>query len=308
MINKLIKALTSPRLVAQYLWCKAAPYIKNDRLFIKVKYRLFLEQKCNLDNPKTFQEKLQWIKLNDRKEIYHQMVDKVEVKKFIAEMVGEEYVIPTIGVYDRFEDIDFDALPNEFIIKNTHDSGSYYICTDKSKLDKEAAKEKLDVHKDNDYYIYHREWPYKGLKHRIIIEPLLHDDSCPYLRDFKFYTFNGEPKLFYVTSDKGMGLPTKQDFFDCQGNHLEIQDIHYPNNPQTPSLPINLEKMVEFSRILAKDTYHLRVDFYEVNGLIYVGEMTFFEGAGFCAFTPEKYNCILGDWIAIPELTRGVKY
>ncbi len=306
MSNKLIKALTSPRLVAQYLWGKAAPYIKSDRLYIKVKYRLIFGKKCNLDNPKTFQEKLQWIKLNDRKEIYHQMVDKVEVKKFISERVGEEYVIPTIGVYDRFGDIDFDSLPNEFIIKNTHDSGSYCICTDKSKFDIEAAKKKLDARKDIDYYIYHREYPYKGLKRRIIIEPLLHDDKSPFLTDYKFFTFNGEPKCFYTTSDRGSATGLKEDFFDCQGNLIELNQKGYENNPKTPALPLNLKSMVEFSRILAKDTYHLRVDFYEINGRMYVGEMTFFDGAGFAPFTPEKYNRILGDWITLPELTGGV--
>ena len=272
-----------------------------DKIYLKWKYKKHLGKKLNLDHPVLFQEKLHWLKLHDRKPIYHQMVDKFEAKKIITEYVGEEYVIPTLGIYNSFEEIDFDKLPNQFVLKCTFDSGSYYICRDKTKLNIDEVKEKLMVNWKKDYYIWSREWPYKGLKHRIIAEPLLVDDKFPYLRDFKFYCFNGEPKLFYITSDKGGDLPTRQDFFDISGNHLEIQDQHYTNNPiKSPDLPQNLSKMVEMCRILAKDTYHLRVDYYEINGHIYCGEFTFFEAGGFCNFTPEKYNRILGDWIKLP--------
>lgn len=299
-----IKAITNPKWFAINLLNRYASFISNDKRYIKWKFWLTFGEKCNLDNPKTFQEKLQWIKLHDRKPIYHAMVDKYDAKKFVAEKVGEEYVIPTLGVWDRFEDIDFDTLPNQFIIKNTYDSGTYYICKDKSKVDVSEIRKRLMIDHSSrkvDYYLFSREWPYKGLKHRIIAEPLLKDNSYPYLRDFKFYCFNGEPKLFYITSDKGGDLPTRQDFFDISGNHLEIQDQHYTNNPiKSPDLPQNLSKMVEMCRILAKDTYHLRVDYYEINGHIYCGEFTFFEAGGFCKFTPEKYNRILGDWIKLP--------
>lgn len=304
MINmkRIWKAVTHPRLLSLFILNKFAPFISNDRKYIKVKYWLRLGSLCDLDNPKTFQEKLQWIKLNDRKPIYHQMVDKYDAKKLIAERVGDEYVIPTIGLWDKFDDIDFEQLPNQFIIKNTHDSGTYFICQDKNKLDILQVRKRLLIdERKHDYYYYSREWPYKGLKHRIIAEPLLKDDKSPYLRDFKFYCFNGEPRLFYITSDKGCGLPTKQDFFDINGNHLEIQDKEYPNNLiRCPLLPSNLNIMVELCRILAKDTYHLRIDFYEINDKVYVGEFTFFESGGFCYFTPEKYNRILGDWIKLP--------
>lgn len=302
IFTRSFKAITHPRLLAGYILNKNASRISDDRKYIKWKYWLTFGEKCDLDNPKTFQEKLQWIKLNDRKEIYHQMVDKYDAKKFIKEKVGEEYVIPTLGIWERFEDIDFDSLPNQFIIKNTHDSGTYFICKDKSQLDiKEVRKRLLIDERKEDYYVFSREWPYKGLKHRIIAEPLLSDEKVSYLRDFKFYCFNGEPKIFYITSDKGLGLSTKQDFFDIKGNHIEIQDKCYPNNPiKCPDLPLNLDKMVAFCKILAKDTLHIRVDFYEVNGMLYLGEFTFFEGGGWCKFTPEKYNRILGDWIKLP--------
>ncbi len=299
MLSRLIRALVHPVLILHYGLGKLAPYVK-DRTYVKWKYRLNMGERCDLEHPKTFQEKLQWIKFNDRKPIYHQMVDKVEVKKFVSERVGEEYVIPTLGVWENFEDIDFDALPNEFIMKNTYDSGTYYICTDKSQLDKEAVRKRLSVTWGKDYYVFSREWPYKGLKRRIIAEPLLHDEKSPYLTDYKFFTFNGEPKFYYTTSDRGAVTGLREDFFDVNGNLLELNQKGYYNNPNTPALPVNLQKMVGFARILAKDTYHLRVDFYEVNGRMYVGEMTFFDGGGFCPFTPAKYNQILGDWIKLP--------
>lgn len=276
-------------------------HILPDEMYLKCRYRNIFNRRLNLKHPVLFNEKLHWLKLHDRKPIYHKMVDKFEAKEFIAEKVGAEYCIPTLGVYDSFEEIDFDALPNAFVLKGTFDSGSYYICKDKSQLDVQKAKKLLLQNWNYDYYIWSREWPYKGLKHRIIAEPLLIDDESPYLRDFKFYCFNGKPKIFYITSDKGGNLPTRQDFFDLDGNHLDIEDKNYPNNPvKVPKLPKNLNKMLEFCEIFAKDTYHLRVDFYEINGKLLCGEFTFYEAGGWCEFVPNKYNQILGDWIKLP--------
>lgn len=272
----------------------------NDRLYIKVKYFCHLHKMPNLNHPKTFQEKLQWIKLNDRKGIYHQMVDKVEVKKFIADKVGQEYVIPTLGVWNSFDEIDFDKLPNQFILKCTFDSGSYYICKDKSNLDIKSIKRKLLVNWGDDYSIWSREWPYKGLKQRIIAEPLFNDNFGEYLTDYKFYTFNGKPKFYYVTSNRGSKDGLCEDFFDIKGKHLEIGQKGYFNNVNCPPLPTNLEKMVEFASILSDNTYHLRVDFYEINEKLYVGELTFFDGGGFFEFNYEKYDKIIGDWIKLP--------
>ncbi len=303
IFTRIFKAITHPKWFSINLLNRYASLISNDRMYIKWKYWLTLGEKCNLDNPKTFQEKLQWIKLNDRKDIYHQMVDKYDAKQFIKEKVGEEYVIPTLGVWDKFEDINFDSLPNQFIIKNTYDSGTYFICNDKSKLDISEVRKRLmidDHSRKVDYYVFSREWPYKGLKHRIIAEPLLKDGKGDYLTDYKFYTFNGTAKFFYTTSNRGCEGGLKEDFFDVEGKLMELNQEGYYNNPITPELPKNLSKMIEFSTILAKDTYHLRVDFYEVNGKLYCGELTFFDGGGFYNFTPKKYNNILGDWIKLP--------
>lgn len=299
--NLFKKLISDPKGIFRYILRYLAPYIKNDRLYIKLKYLFSFGTLCNIDKPKTFCEKLQWIKFNDRKPIYHQMVDKYDAKKFIAEKVGKEYVIPTLGIWDKFEDINFESLPNQFIIKNTHDSGTYYICKDKSQLDISECRKRLCIDsRKHDFYVYSREWPYKGLKHRIIAEPLIDDGKGDYLTDYKFYTFNEEPKLLYITSGRGSQEGLKEDFFDINGNHLELRQRGSYNNPQTPQMPTNLSKMIELSRILSKNTYQLRVDFYEVNEKIYCGELTFFDGGGFYGFIPEKYNKILGDWIKLP--------
>lgn len=286
-------------MIYRWTWKFMATYF-SDRFYIKVKYMFNFHRLPNLDSPQTFQEKLQWIKLNDRKPVYHNMVDKVEAKKFIANKVGEEYVIPTLGVWNSFDEIDFDSLPNQFILKGTFDSGTYCICKDKRTFNIEEAKKRLLVTWGQDYYIWSREWPYKDLKQRIIAEPLLKDYEGEYLTDYKFYTFNGEPKFFYITSNRGEIGGLKEDFFDVDGTLLEFNQKGYSNNPRTPKLPKNLSKMLNFSMKLAENTYHLRVDFYEISGKLYCGELTFFDGGGFCSFVPKKYNKILGDWIKLP--------
>lgn len=294
------KLLKKPLLfLFAFAWKFMSKYF-NDRLYIKIKFFWHFRKIPNLDNPKTFQEKLQWIKLNDRKEIYHQMVDKFEAKKFISEKVGEEYVIPTLGVWDSFDEIDFDKLPNQFILKCTFDSGSYYICKDKSNLDMKAIKSKLLINWGEDYSIWSKEWPYKGLKQRIIAEPLLEDPKN--LKEYKFFCFNGIPKLYQSCIDRDSDLGGAiLNFFDINGNILDINDaFHGRKSKEIAPIPINLLKMCQYSRILSENTYFLRVDFYEVGHKCYLGEITFFENGGWCKFIPEKYNRLLGDWIKLP--------
>ena len=237
-MNRICKGILHPTLILRYLLGKIAPYV-GDKNYVLWKYQLNMGEKCDLEHPKTFQEKLQWLKFNDRKPIYHQMVDKAEVKKFISERVGEEYVIPSIGVWEHIDDIDFSIFPKEFIIKNTNDSGTYFICRDRDNLDKDEMIKRLSITWGRDYYYASREWPYKGLKQRIIAEPLLHDENSDVLTDYKFFTFNGEPKFYYTTSDRGSKTGLKEDFFDINGNLLEFNQEGYKNNPQTPPIPKN---------------------------------------------------------------------
>lgn len=270
-----------------------------DEAFLKLKGKNVTGKWMDLKNPKTFNEKLQWLKIHDRREIYTTMVDKYEAKGFIASKVGSQHVIPTYGVWEDFSEIDFDLLPNEFILKTTHDSGCFEIVKEKSEADFDRIRETLTSSLNQNHYSRGREWPYKNVKPRIIAEKLLVDSTCSYLKDYKFYCFNGEAKLFYITSNKGIGH-TYQNFFDLEGNPIEIQDKNYPNNPnEAPSLPKNLELMITIANTLSENIPHLRVDIYEVDGNVYVGELTFCEASGFCQFTPDKYNRILGDWIDI---------
>lgn len=303
IFTTIFKAITHPKWFLINLLNRYASFISNDRSYIKWKYWLTFGEKCNLDNPKTFQEKLQWIKLNDRKDIYHQMVDKYDAKKFIAERVGEEYVIPTLGIWDKFEDINFDSLPNQFIIKNTYDSGTYFICKDKSKLDISEVRKRLmidDHSRKVDYYVFSREWPYKGLKHRIIAEPLIATPET--LREYKFFCFNGEPKFYQTCYDRNNDLGGAiLNFYDIKGCKIDLQDAwHARHSDVEIPIPTNLQKMVDLAKTISSCTYFLRVDFFELDDKVYCGEFTFFENGGWCKFTPEKYNRILGDWIKLP--------
>ena len=311
-MNKLKKAFHclfhQPYMLTEVLFLRFARG-KNysDEEYIKKLFYWRKWYRLDLDNPKTFAEKCQWLKLYDRKPIYRQMVDKYDAKQLVASMIGEEYVIPTYGVWDRVEDIDWNSLPNKFIIKPTHLGGGagVIICKDKSSLDVENAKAVLSRVMKLDLYPNYREWGYKNMKHRIIAEQLLEDPTCAYLRDYKFYCFNGEPKVFYITSDKGIS-ETRQDFFDIHGNHLDLEDAMFPSSHvKIPDLPVQLDKMLTIAKELAKGIPHVRIDLYEIEGKIYFGEWTFYEAAGFAEFKPKQWNYTLGEWIKLPEKTIG---
>ena len=299
--KKILFYFLHPKRALINLLYKYSHLIKSDKLYIVLMYLVLIRKYPNINSPKTFTEKLQWIKLYDRKPIYHKMVDKVDVKEYIESKIGKGFTIPTIGVWNNFDDIDFSLLPDQFILKCTHDSGSYSICKDKREYDFVAAKNKVNHAFKKDYYLYSREWPYKGLTKRILVEPLLKDNSGgDFLRDYKFYCFNGIPKFLYITSDRGTTSGLKEDFFYINGERCEFSQKGESPASITPSFPKNISEMIRISQILSEDTYHLRVDFYEINDKIYVGELTFFDGGGFVPFNPNKYNSQIGDWIKLP--------
>lgn len=272
----------------------------NDKSFLKVKYKQRIKQRLNLDNPQTFNEKLQWLKLYDRKPEYTNMVDKYEVKKYIASIIGEEYIIPTLGVWDNFEDIDFDKLPNKFVLKCTHDSGGLVICEDKSKLDKKESSKKINKSLKRNYYYHAREWPYKNVKPRIIAEKFIEDKKSKDLKDYKFMCFNGKVKCSFVCSNRNSDNGLNVDFFDLDWNRMPFER-HYPKSKLDIPKPENYDLMIELSEKLAKDLPFVRADFYEVDGKVYFGELTFFPGAGFEEFTPESWDYTLGSWIELPK-------
>ncbi len=279
----------------------------SDKAQVKLMYWTFIGKRLNLDDPKTYTEKLQWLKLYDRKPLYTKMVDKFEAKGHIADIVGEQYIIPTFGVWDKFEDINFDSLPDQFVLKCTHDSGGLVICRDKSKLDIEFVKNKINKSLGNDYYLHGREWPYKDVKPRIIAEKYMigKDGSDP--KQFKWFCFNGKAKVLLVESDKFLNdKQVKTDFYDREYNHLPFTTA-YPNSDLQVEKTDNLEKMAELAEQLSAGIPHLRVDFFDIDGDIYLGELTFFTGGGVEAVRPAEWDLWLGDLLVLPPKPTNIK-
>lgn len=273
----------------------------SDEKYLKLVFKDRMGYPLDLENPRTFSEKLQWLKLYDRKPIYTTMVDKYEVKKYVADAIGEEYIIPTLGVWESFDEIDFDELPEQFVLKCTHDSGGLVICRDKSKLNKAAAKEKIDRCMKRNYYWANREWPYKDVKPRIIAEQYMEDKETAELRDYKFFSFDGETKAMFIATERASETEeTKFDFFDMDYNHLDFRNGH-PNATVLPAKPQNFELMHTLADKMSVGIPQVRIDFYEVNGRVYFGEMTFFHWSGLKPFEPAEWDRTFGDWIKLPN-------
>ena len=267
--------------------------------FLRKAFRYSMGRELDLENPVTYTEKLQWLKLYDHRPEYTRMVDKYGVKQYVAERLGEEHVIPVLGVWERAEDIDFDSLPQRFVLKTTHDSGGIVVCKDKSKLDIEAARKRMKRFLKRDYYEHKREWPYKDVKPRIMAEKYMEDTRQGELRDYKFFTFGGEPRVLYIAQGRGKGGETVADFFDMDFNHLPFT-IDHDMADVPPEKPVQFEEMKRMAALLSQGTPQLRVDFYEVDGQIYFGEMTFFHCSGLNPFHPEEWDRIFGDWVTLP--------
>lgn len=270
-----------------------------DEEYLKLRFKVRMKKELNLDEPKTFNEKLQWLKLYDRNPEYTRMVDKYEAKKYVADIIGEEYIIPTLGVWDRFEDIDFDALPNQFVLKCTHDSGGLVIVKDKQNLDIKKAKNKIEKSLATNFYLRGREWPYKNVKPRIIAEVYMEDEKSGELPDYKYFCFNGEAKVMFIATERSAKEETKFDFYDMDFNHLPFTNGH-PNSTKNIEKPEKFDEMKILAEKLSKGIPQLRVDFYEVNGKIYFGELTFSHWGGFVPFNPPEWDLKLGEYITLP--------
>lgn len=272
----------------------------SDEKYLARRYNAIVGKKLNLEDPKTFNEKLQWLKLYNRRPEYTMMADKVAVRDYIAKTIGEEYLIPCLGVWDDPDDIDFNTLPDQFVLKCNHNSGlGMCICKDKSKLDIEKVKAGLRKGLKQNYYLSGREWPYKNIKPRIIVEKYMTDESGTELKDYKVMCFDGKPKLIQV--HKGRFVDHTQDFYDTDWNFMKIYQ-GCKNSDQIMPKPDFLEEMLSLSETLATGIPHVRVDWYFVNGQLYFGELTFFDASGFDEFEPNEYNEILGSWITLPEV------
>lgn len=274
-----------------------------DALYLKLSYYYLTGNTLDLKNPKTFDEKLNWLKLYDRQDLYTTMVDKYAVKKYVASLIGQEHVIPTLGVWDRVKDIDFDSLPNQFVLKFTHNSGGILICKDKSKLDKEMLDKSFTKFLKTNYFYLHREWPYKNVKPRIIAEKLMKDDKDTTgvgLVDHKFYCFNGEPKYLYVATGFGFaGGDRRISFVDLDWKLAPFRRTDYQGLKELPEKPSRFDEMVELARFFAKGHRFLRVDLYQINDEIYFSEFTFTPSAGRMELVPRKYERILGDQLVL---------
>lgn len=272
-----------------------------DKAYLKMVYRFQTGQKLNIDNPQGFNEKLQWLKLYDRKSEYTQMVDKYGVRELIRERIGEDYLIPLLGVWDRPEDIDISALPEQFVLKCTHDSGSICICRDKAAFDMDAAVKKLRHRLKIGTYWPLREWPYKNVTPRVIAEKYMEDESGE-LKDYKVLCFGGEPKLIEVHSGRYAKAHT-QDIYDTDWKEMDITQAGQLRSKEILPKPACLQEMLDKSALLSRGIPTVRVDWYIINGRLYFGELTFFDGSGMDLFDDPQVERTVGSWINLPEKT-----
>ena len=274
-----------------------------DRIYLQIVYFRHFKKFIDFDNPKTFNEKIQWLKLNYRKEEYTNLVDKYRVKQYITKLIGEEYVIPTLGVWKNVDDIDFKSLPEKFVLKCNNDSGGIVICKNKKDFDEVKAKSFLKERLKNNGYWYGREWPYKNVKPCIIAEKYMEDSISKDLKDYKFFCFNGSMEFFDIDIDRF--IEHRSNYYDRNGNFLPFGKTYCPPDyTKKIEMPKNLDKMIELAETISHNTVLSRIDFYEIDGQVYFGEITFYPGSGFSPFTDEKWDYKLGDMIALPNIKK----
>ncbi len=290
--------IKNPRFLFTSILLKYGGWIP-DKPYLQMMYFLKVGKQLNFDNPQTFNEKLQWLKLYNRKPEYTMMVDKYAVKDYVAGIIGKEHIIPTLGVWDKPEDIDFDSLPNQFVLKTTHGGGGneIVICRDKTSFDHEAAIRKLRTSMSQNIYKGYREWVYKDVKHRIVAEELLSDPNGE-LNDYKVFVFNGEPKIIELDYNRFNGH--QRQLYDFNWRKIEGV-IGYPSDSKkTFSKPRVLGELYELAKKLSKGIPLIRTDFYIVNNHIYFGELTFYPDSGFGKIKPNEFGYQLGEWINCP--------
>lgn len=271
-----------------------------DKLYLSILFWCRMGKKIDWASPQTYSEKLQWLKLYNRDPKYTVMVDKAAVKDYVASIIGKEYIIPTLAIWDKTSEIEWDSLPEKFVLKCTHDSGGVVICKDKNNFDRQNAIQKIDKALKSNYYYLHREWPYINVPRRIIAEQYMEDEFGE-LRDYKWFCFDGEVKAFFIATDRSKGdHATRFDFFDEKFNHLPFTNGH-PNADVQPEKPKMFEEMKALAAKLSKGIPHVRIDFYEVGTKIYFGEMTFFHWSGFMPYDPEEWDYIFGSWLKLPN-------
>ena len=274
-----------------------------DEEYLKKKFYAVFGTALDLDNPRTFNEKMQWLKLYNRDDKYTLMVDKYLVKDYVANTIGERYIIPTLGVWENPDEIDFNSLPNRFVIKCNHNSGlGMIICSNKEKLDETAARKQLWTGIKQDYYSIDREWPYKNVNRKILAEKFMEDsEQKDGLTDYKIYCFNGEPRVIQVIKDRFSSSGMINDHYTLDWRKLDLVRGHYRITKEAIAKPVEMDEMIYLASILSKNIPFVRVDFYIINHSIYFGELTFFPASGFTQFHPEKWDFVFGEWIKLPN-------
>ena len=281
------------------LWLGSKTTLVPDGLYLRCVYRDIFGRKINLKAPQTFNEKLQWLKLHDRNPLYPVMVDKYAAKEYLAGVVGTEHLIPTLAVWDRAEDINFDGLPDQFVLKTTHDSGGVIVCRNKIELDQNLVRLALKQRLATNYYLPGREWPYKKVKPRVIAEPYLEDESGNQLKDYKVLNFGGTPRIIQLDFNRFTGH--KKKLYNPEWQEMNFEFNYPTDHTRSFPRPERLDDMLNLARKLSKDFPFLRTDFYIVGGKIYVGELTLYPASGFGKFDPECWDNILGGWIPLPK-------
>lgn len=302
---ELKRYMQNPRLLLAKLCGKMMRgTLEDDERYLKLLYRARIGHPLNLDNPRTFNEKLQWLKLHDRNPLYTTLVDKCDVKPWVAEKIGWEHVVPTLGVWNSFDEIDFSSLPERFVLKCTHDSGGLAICRDRTTFDMAAARRKIERSLAKNFYWSGREWPYKNVKPRVIAEEYLDAGNGVFdIVDYKFMCFGGTARCAFTCTGRAE-RDLRVDFFDLDWKPLPFTR-HYPASDLLPKPPTRLREMIAMSECLANGIPFARADFYEVNGKAYFGELTFYPGSGMEEFEPESWDAELGDWIRLPQDMGG---
>ena len=280
--------------------------IKNlipDRLYIAMQYYKHFKKLPNFRNPKTFNEKLQWLKLHNRKDIYTTMVDKHLVKQYVSNIVGEDCIIPTYGVWNTAKEIDFDSLPKKFVLKWNHDSGSVILCNDKEKINRDSVVKKLNSYQSHNGYDYAREWPYKNVKPCIIAEQFLEAGEDG-LIDYKFYCFNGEPKFLYISKGLDDHETASISFLTMDWQFAPYRRNDFKPFSELPKRPSNFDEMVKIAKKLSFGFDFLRVDMYSIKNKIYFSELTFYPCAGYMPFSNPEHDLEVGNMLALTMCKR----
>lgn len=272
-----------------------------DSLYLKCLVKFRAGYWPNLKHPRTYDEKLQWLKMYDHRPEYTTMVDKITAKDYVAGIIGKEYIIPTLKIYNNSDEINLDELPDKFVLKTNNGSANMgvVVCQNKSTFDLTAAKAKLNDSLKRDKYWRSREWPYKNIKPRIFAEKYMEDPIKGDLQDYKFFCFDGVVNALFVGSERSTG-DVKFDYFDADFNHLDIVQEHPMSGHEIPK-PKNFELMKELASKLSKGIPQVRVDLYNIDGKIYFGELTFFHHGGIIKFNPKEWDYTFGSWIKLPE-------